>query len=122
MINNALTAGKKTCIVKPVSNLLLNIFNIMKENGYINDFRRIDDQKQGVLRIFLKYTSGNESFFTEVNRVSKSSLRVYTKWEEIFKKWGKRTGLTIFSTSQGVMSAEQASEKHLGGEVLCYIR
>lgn len=112
---------KKEKVDIPSSKLKLEIARILKDNGYIADFRRIEDRKQGVLRAFLKYTQKGAPIFTGFKRLSKPSSKIYTKYKRIPLEWSKE-GITIISTSQGVMTGQQAREKHFGGEILCYIR
>ena len=92
----------------------------MKEEGFIKDFEVINDDKQGVIRVSLKYGPNREKIITGIKRISKPGLRVYAKKEELPRVLGG-LGIAIISTSQGVMSDKEARRKNLGGEVIAYI-
>jgi small subunit ribosomal protein S8 len=118
MIRNAVRT-KKEAIDVPASNLKREIVKILKEERYIKNYKIIRDNKQNVIRIFLKY-SGNEPVITDIIRVSKPSRRVYKKWEEI-PKVRNGLGIAIISTSKGIMTDKQARALKIGGEIICYV-
>jgi len=104
----------------PSSKLKLQIAKIMKEEGLVKNFKVIEDKKQGVLRIYLKYGAGNQRILTRLERISRPGLRVYVKNKEMTK--AKRgVGLAVISTSKGLMTDKRAQEMGLGGELICYI-
>ena len=105
----------------PSSKLKLEIAKIMKEEGFLKNFKLIDDKKQGILRIYLKYGSGNKRILTTLQRVSRPGLRVYAK-RKGSPKSGSGMGIAILSTSLGLMTDKKAEEMGVGGEVLCYIQ
>ena len=104
----------------PGSKLKLGIAGIMKEAGYIKDYEYIEDGKQGIIRIYLKYGPNREKVITGLKRISKPGLRVYVKKDEIPKVLGG-LGTAVISTSQGLMTDKKARKNGLGGEVICYI-
>jgi small subunit ribosomal protein S8 len=118
-IRNANTVGHEQ-IELPASNMKRGIANILKEEGFIRDAEFIPDNKQGILRIFLKYGPSNERVITGLKRISKPGLRVYAKHNEIPRVLGG-LGIAILSTSQGLMTDKQARRSGIGGEVLCYV-
>lgn len=92
----------------------------MKREGFIRDFEYIEDSKQGVIRIFLKYGSTNERVITGLKRISKPGLRVYAKAEELPRVLGG-LGIALVSTSKGIMTDKDARQQQVGGEVLAYV-
>lgn len=104
----------------PSSKMKLAIAKIMKEEGYIKDYEYIEDGKQGVIRIYLKYGPNKEKVITGIKRISKPGLRVYVKKDEVPKVLGG-LGTAVISTSKGVMTDKEARKLGLGGEVICYI-
>lgn len=104
----------------PASNLKKRMAEILKEEGMIKDFEYIEDGKQGILRIYLKYGANKQKVITGLKRISRPGLRVYAKKDEIPKILGG-LGIAIISTSQGVMTDKNARKSGLGGEVLCYV-
>lgn len=103
----------------PASRLKAELARIFKEEGYIRDFRRIDDGKHGVIRVYLKYAN-KEKVISGVKRISKPGLRVYARRNEIPRVLGG-LGIAVLSTSKGIMSDKQARKEGLGGEVVCYV-
>ncbi|MDR0977620.1 MAG: 30S ribosomal protein S8 [Endomicrobium sp.] len=101
----------------PSSKLKVEIAKILKEEGYIANYKITDDKKQGVLRIYLKYTAFGESVLQGIKRVSKSSLRIYKGYKNMPKTVGG-LGVTLVSTSKGLMSDSRARKEKLGGEVI----
>jgi len=118
MIRNALMAKKENLDV-PASKTLKTIMEILKKENYIDNFKVIEDKKQGVLRIYLKYIAGRPAI-RNIRRVSKSSLRVYVKHNKVPSVLRGR-GIAIISTSSGIMTGAQAKELKRGGEVISYI-
>jgi len=104
----------------PSSRLKVEIAKALKAEGFIRAFKLIDDNKQGVLRVYLKFGPGNERVIQGLRRVSRPGLRVYRKTRQI-PSVISGVGVPIVSTSQGVMSGKQARDRSLGGEVLCYV-
>jgi small subunit ribosomal protein S8 len=104
----------------PSSKLKIEIAKILKDEGYIENYKNIEDHKQGVLRVYLKYTPEGKTVIRGIKRVSKSSLRVYKGYEEMPKTVGG-LGVTIVSTSKGLMTDRQAREIKIGGEVMGYV-
>ncbi len=104
----------------PSSKLKVKIAEILKEEGFIKNFRLIEDNKQGVLRVYLKYGSGNERIISGLVRVSRPGRRVYVAKDKIPSILGGM-GVAILSTSQGVMTDRDVRKQKLGGEVLAYV-
>lgn len=104
----------------PSSNMKRQIAEILKNEGFIRDYEYIEDAKQGLLRLFLKYGTNNERVISGLKRISKPGLRVYVKTNEIPRVLGG-LGIAILSTSKGVMTDKQARAEQAGGEVLAYI-
>ena len=118
-IRNAVLVNKKE-VVMPSSRLKVEIAKILKEEGYIKNFKVIDDNKQGNLILALKYTDGNHSVITGLQKISKPGCRIYCKKDSIPKVLDG-LGVAIVSTSRGLVSGKKCVENGLGGEVLCYI-
>jgi small subunit ribosomal protein S8 len=104
----------------PSSNIKKALAELMKQEGYIKDYEYIEDNKQGVLRIYLKYGPNKERVITGLKRISRPGLRVYAKKDQIPKVLGG-LGVAVISTSKGIMPDRQARREGLGGEVICYI-
>lgn len=104
----------------PASTIKKEIARILKEEGFIRDAEFVEDNKQGIIRVFLKYGANNERVITGLKRISKPGLRVYAKSNEIPKVLGG-LGVALISTSTGVMTDKQARQAHVGGEVLAYV-
>lgn len=117
-IRNA-SKAKKTVVDIPSSNLKKNLAEILKQQKFINDYSIIEDNKQNILRINLKYSSG-KSAISGSSRISKPGLRVYKKSAEMPRVLNG-LGVAVISTSQGLLTDKEARKKSLGGEVLCYI-
>ena len=118
-IRNANTALHSSVEV-PASRIKKDLAKILQEEGFISGFEVIDDNKQGVIRIKLRYNNGKERVITGLKRISKPGLRVFAKKDEIPRVLGG-LGIAVVSTSQGVMVDKKARAQRLGGEVLCYI-
>ncbi|MHB0884637.1 MAG: 30S ribosomal protein S8 [Bacillota bacterium] len=104
----------------PASRVKKNIAQLLKDEGYIRDFEWINDGRQGVLRLYLKYGPNKEKVITGLKRISRPGLRVYVKRDEVPKVLGG-LGIAILSTPQGVVSDKVARTKGVGGEVICYV-
>lgn len=104
----------------PASKLKERITYILKREGYVEDYRLIEDNRQGVLRVFLRYSPDKEPAIAEIQRVSRPGRRVYVKTGEV-PRIIRGFGVAIVSTSRGVMSDREARKAHIGGEVLCYV-
>lgn len=118
-IRNANSAKHDTVEI-PASNLKKDICQILVDEGYIKNFSVIEDGKQGVIKVTLRYGEGRTPIITGLRRVSKPGLRVYSNVEDMPKVL-KGLGIAIISTSKGVMTDRKAREEHVGGEVLAYI-
>jgi small subunit ribosomal protein S8 len=104
----------------PASTVKKQITEILKREGFIRDAEYVEDSKQGLIRIFLKYGPNNERVITGLKRISKPGLRVYTKSTEVPRVLGG-LGIAIISTSKGIVTDKEARQGKSGGEVLCYI-
>ena len=118
-IRNANSAKHPTVDV-PASNMKKQIAQILVDEGYIKSFRVIDDDKQGVIRITLKYTENKSQVITGLRRVSKPGLRIYSNSKDMPKVM-KGLGIAIVSTSKGIMTDREARKNNVGGEVLAYV-
>ena len=104
----------------PASNLKKAIAQILLDEGYINGFTVVDDGKQGVIKIALKYGPNKSQIITGLRRVSKPGLRIYSNVEDMPKVM-RGLGIAILSTSKGIMTDKQARRENVGGEVLAFI-
>ena len=104
----------------PASKIKKDIAEILKNEGFIKDVEYIDDDKQGIIRVFLKYGKNNERVISGLKRISKPGLRSYVKADEVPKVLNG-LGIAIISTSDGVITDKEARAKKIGGEVLAYI-
>jgi small subunit ribosomal protein S8 len=118
-IRNANQVGHEKVEV-PGSNIKRSIAEILKNEGFIRDAEFISDEKQGVIRVFLKYGKAQERVITGLKRISKPGLRVDVNHDNIPRVLGG-LGIAILSTSRGVMTDKEARRNGVGGEVLCYI-
>ena len=118
-IRNASTAKHATVDI-PASNVKKSITQILADEGYIKDFSIVDDGKQGIIRVTLKYTDGKTPVISGLRRVSKPGLRIYSSSEEM-PQVRKGLGIAIISTSKGIMTDKKARELNVGGEVLAYV-
>ena len=118
-IRNASTAKHATVDV-PATNIKKAITQILVDEGYLKSFQVIDDGKQGIIRITLKYDENNASVITGLRRVSKPGLRIYSSCEDMPKVM-KGLGIAIVSTSKGIVTDKKARELNVGGEVLAFI-
>ena len=104
----------------PASKLKVRIAELLKEEGFIKNFRLIEDRKQGILRLYLKYGPGQERVITGLRRVSKPGRRLYVAADKIPSVLGGM-GVAILSTPRGVMPDREARRQRVGGEVLCFV-
>ncbi|MGD0783843.1 MAG: 30S ribosomal protein S8 [Candidatus Aminicenantales bacterium] len=111
---------KRREVQMPSSKLKVEIAKILKDEGYLKNFKVLEDKKQGTLVLTLKYTEGNQSVVTGSRRVSKPGCRIYCTSERVPKVLDG-LGLAVISTSRGIASGKKCEELGLGGEVLCYI-
>jgi small subunit ribosomal protein S8 len=118
MMRNAIMAKKENLDVL-ASNTTKSILGILQKENYIDAFKLIEDKKQGILRIYLKYISGKPAI-TNIKRISKPGLRVYVKRDKVPRVLRGR-GLAIISTSKGIFTDNEARAQGLGGEVIAYI-
>jgi len=118
-IRNGMRVEKKTVNIK-ASGICEGIAVVLKQEGYIEDFDRIDDGNQGLLRISLKYNHQGGSVIDEINRTSKPSKRIYSSVDELPHVLGGM-GIAIVSTSKGIMSDKQCRKNNVGGEILCTV-
>jgi len=118
-IRNA-NAAKHPTVDVPCSGTKKQIAQILQDEGYIKSFRIIEDSKQGVIRITLRYTENRGNVITGLRRVSKPGLRIYSNSREMPKVM-KGLGIAIVSTSKGIMTDKRARAEHVGGEVLAFV-
>jgi small subunit ribosomal protein S8 len=118
-IRNANVVRHETVEI-PASKLKKEIAEILKKEGFIRDAEYVEDNKQGIIRLFLKYGPNNERVISGLKRISKPGLRVYTKSQEIPRVLGG-LGIAIISTSKGIMTDKDARQAKSGGEVICYV-
>ncbi|MCI1973586.1 MAG: 30S ribosomal protein S8 [Lactobacillus sp.] len=118
-IRNA-NMAKHDSVEVPASNMKKSISEILKREGFIRDYEVADDNKQGMIKIFLKYGPNGERIISGLRRISKPGLRNYVKAEELPKVLNG-LGIAIVSTSAGVITDKEAREKNVGGEVLAYV-
>jgi small subunit ribosomal protein S8 len=118
-INNAIKVKKKEVSI-PSSWIKVEIAKILKEEGYIRNFKVIDDNKQGILNLTLKYSDNSKSVISGVRRVSKPGCRIYCGKDDIPKVLDG-LGIAIISTSKGIATGKKCKNIGAGGEILCYI-
>jgi small subunit ribosomal protein S8 len=122
MLTRIRNAGKAkfNSVDVPGSKLKIEIAKLLKNEGYIKNFKFIKDGKQGILRIYLKYGKDNSHVILSLDRVSKPSRRVYVKGKDI-KPVYNGLGLSVLSTSKGIMTDKRARKEKIGGEIICNI-
>lgn len=111
---------KHESVEVPASKMKKNIADILKNEGFVRDVEYIEDDKQGIIRVFLKYGKNNERVISGIRRISKPGLRSYVKANEVPKVLNG-LGIAIVSTSEGVMTDKDARAKKIGGEVVAYV-
>ncbi|MDX9917922.1 MAG: 30S ribosomal protein S8 [Gudongella sp.] len=114
--NNA----KHDSVDVPASNIKKEIAQILLTEGFIKGFDVIEDGKQGIIRIDLKYGKNSEKVISGIKRISKPGLKVYVKSDEVPRVLGG-LGIAVLSTSKGILTDKQARKENVGGEVICYV-
>lgn len=104
----------------PFSKMKQEIVRIIKEEGFVKNYKLMEDKRQGTIRVFMKYGPNREHVIKDVKRVSKPGCRIYTSADRIPRVLGG-LGVAILSTSKGIMTDKQARRASVGGEVLCYL-
>ena len=117
-IRNA-NQAKHQSVTMPASRLKLEILNVLKNEGYISEYEKVEDGKQGVIKVTLKYNN-KERVIQGLKKISKPGLRVYAKSSELPKVLNG-LGIAIISTSNGIMTDREARQKKLGGEVIAFV-
>ena len=118
-IRNAVRVQRQNVNVR-ASRICEGIANVLKAEGYIEDYALVEDGKQGLLRIYLRYGPAGEQVITEITRVSKPGRRVYSGAEDVPRPLDGM-GVAIVSTSRGVLSDRRCRQENVGGEVLCTV-
>ena len=118
-VRNASSAKHETVDI-PASNIKKDIARILLDEGYVKGVEFIEDGKQGIIRIALKYTGNKQNVISGIKRISKPGLRVYASKDELPKVLGG-LGIAIMSTSKGVMTDKKARAEGVGGEVLAFV-
>ena len=118
-IRNANNAKHDTVDI-PASNLKKSIAQILLEEGYIKNFQIVEDGKQGIIRVTLKYAAGKQKVINGLRRVSKPGLRIYSNCEDMPRVMNG-LGIAIVSTSKGVKTDKKARQNNVGGEVLAFV-
>jgi len=118
-IRNANDAKHETVDI-PASNLKKSIAQILLEEGYIKNYQIVEDGKQGIIRVTLKYVAGKQKVIHGLRRVSKPGLRIYSNCEDMPKVMNG-LGIAIVSTSKGVMTDKKARLANVGGEILAFV-
>lgn len=118
-IRNANTVNRERVEI-PASKMKRGMAEILKSEGFIRTYEYIDDGKQGILRLYMRYGPNKQKVITGIRRISKPGLRVYARKDEVPRVLGG-LGVAVISTSKGLMTDKQARQEGLGGEVICYI-
>ncbi|MDY6038674.1 MAG: 30S ribosomal protein S8 [Eubacterium sp.] len=118
-IRNANTVGHTTVEI-PASNMKKSIAEILLNEGFIGGFEVIEDNKQGVIKVQMKYGAGKEKVINGIKKISKPGLKVYAKANDVPSVLGG-LGIAIISTSKGIISDKEARKLGVGGEVICYV-
>ena len=118
-VRNAISARHQKLDV-PASRLKIDIARILKEEGYIANYKALEEEGRKVLRLYLKYSPNNAPAISCINRISRPGYRVYVRRNEIQRVLGG-LGINILTTPKGVMTGRQARKEGVGGEVLCEI-
>ena len=118
-IRNANTAGHESVEI-PASRMKKAIAQILLDEGFIGGFEVEDDNKQGVIKVQMKYGAGKERVINGIKKISKPGLKVYAKANEVPSVLG-RLGIAVISTSKGIISDKEARRQGVGGEVICYV-
>jgi len=118
-IRNANMVYRSTVEI-PASRVKVALASVLKDEGFIKDYEVIEDNKQGIIRIYLKYGANKERVISGLRRISKPGRRVYARKDQVPRVLGG-FGIAILSTSKGIMTDKQARKLGLGGEVICYV-
>ena len=118
-IRNANTVGHELVEI-PASKMKKSIAEILLEEGYIGGYDVVDDNKQGIIKVQMKYGANKERVINGIKKISKPGLKVYAKANEVPRVFGG-LGIAIISTSKGVISDKEARKLGVGGEVICYV-
>ena len=118
-IRNAV-AAKQIKTEMPASRLKIGVVRILKDEGYITNYRVAEEDGKGIIKVYLKYTSDSRPVISKIERVSMPGRRVYVRAQQIPRVIGG-LGINILTTSHGVMTGKQAQEKGVGGELLCNV-
>ncbi len=118
-IRNA-SSVKHDSVDIPRSKLKEELARILKDEGFIREYKVLEDDKQGTIRVYLKYDANKGQIIKGIRRISKPGLRVYANKEEVPRVLGG-LGVAILSTSQGIMTDRSARKEGVGGEVICYV-
>ncbi len=119
VIRNAIRVGKKAVIVKR-SNIIEGILEIIKKEGFIDNYKNIEDTKHRQIKVYLKYLDDGTPVMEELKRISKCGLREYVPVKNIKRVMGG-VGISIFSTSKGLLTGEEAKSQGVGGEHVCQV-
>jgi small subunit ribosomal protein S8 len=122
MLTRVRNAGKAkfNSVDIPGSKMKFELAKVLKDEGYIRNYKFIKDNKQGVLRVYLKYNDKQEHSILRIDRVSKPSKRVYMKSKDI-KPVYNGLGISVLSTSKGIMTDKHARKENIGGEIICNV-
>ncbi len=118
-VRNGIMVGRET-VNMPSSRIKIGIADVLKKEGFIKEYKKIPDEKQGVLRVYLKYGPLNQKVINHIKRESKPGKRIYQGVEDIGKVLGG-IGISIFSTSKGILSNKECREHSIGGEHICTV-
>jgi small subunit ribosomal protein S8 len=119
VVRNAIMAGKKTVIIKR-SNLLEGIMEIIKKEGFIENYKVIENNKQGLIKVYLRYLDDGTAVMENLKRVSTPGRREYVPAKKVKNVLGG-AGIAIFSTSNGLLTDKEAQAQGVGGELVCQI-
>jgi small subunit ribosomal protein S8 len=119
-IKNASKARLETVDISPVSKIKLEILKILKEEGYIIDYKEVETERFPFIRVYLKYVNKNIPAIAGIRKVSRPGLRIYARRNDLPRVLGG-LGIAIISTSNGIMTEKKARREGLGGEVLCFV-
>ena len=118
-IRNAHQAGHDRVEI-PASKMKMGVAKVLKKEGFVKNYKLIQDKKQGILRVYLKYTDENQPVIRGVKKISRPGRRVYRGFEDIPSVSGG-FGVVILSTSKGILSDKDARSQRIGGEILCQV-
>lgn len=119
ILKTGVLAHKESVVIKK-SRLAGSVMEILKREGFISNHKAVEDNKQGIIKVYLKYEKDKTPYLRGVKRISKPGRRVYVKNDDIKSVYGG-IGIALVSTSQGVMTGKEAKDKKIGGEILCNV-